>query len=155
MEEIRFYRASGEYGFLSNLFPRPIVFEGIKFSSSEAAYQYGKAKDKKVAEWIVSAPKQHLIAMAGHGLLSWDIVPEWSQKKNKRMWLVLKEKFAQHEDLKEKLLSTGRKKLIEDSPTDSYWGCGKNGKGKNMLGELLMLLREEIIFWADVKDKGK
>lgn len=144
--EIRFYRASGEYGFLSNLFPRPILFEGVKFSSAEAAYQYGKAKDKKVAEWIVNAPKQHLIAMAGHGLFSWDITPGWSQKKNNRMRKVLEQKFLQHPDLLEKLIATGDKIIIEDSSTDSYWGCGKNGKGKNMLGVMLMEVRKGVSY---------
>lgn len=34
--------------------------------------------------------------------------------------------------------------LIENSKMDSFWGIGKNQKGKNMLGKLLMKVREEI-----------
>ena len=57
---------------------------------------------------------------------------------------VLIEKFTQHSDLKEKLLSTKDSILIEESNIDPYWGCGKNGKRKNMLGILLMEVREEL-----------
>lgn len=143
-DEIRFYRASGEYGFLSNLFLREIQFEGRKFKCSEEAYQYGKPKDKAVAEWLVSAPKPHLCALAAHNLFLWDIVPDWKEIKVGRMHLVLRAKFSQHEDLKEKLLATGSTVIIEDSKTDKFWGIGKKENGKNMLGNLLMMVRGEL-----------
>ena len=73
--KILFYRATGKYGFLSNLYKCPIEFEGLYFSSSEAAYQYGKVKDPRVGDWIISEPKQHLIAAAGHSLFVFDIIP--------------------------------------------------------------------------------
>lgn len=143
-EEIKFYRASGEYGYLSNLYPAEIKFEGKLFSSSEAAYQYGKPRNKEIADWIIAAPKQHLIALTAHALLSFDIVQGWSKNKIDRMRQCLRAKFSQHPHLKQKLLDTGNAKIIEDSKTDSFWGCGKNGKGKNMLGVLLMEIRESI-----------
>ena len=143
-DEIKFYRASGKYGWMSNLFPAKIYFEKKVFSSSEAAYQYGKPKNKKIAEWIISAPKQHLIALAGHMLLGFDIIPEWSKIKIDRMRKCLFAKFTQHSDLKQKLINTKNAKIIENSKTDAFWGIGKNGKGKNMLGNLLMELRKEL-----------
>ncbi len=141
---IKFYRSSGEYGFMSNLFKREIEFEGRRFRCSEDAYQFGKPKDREVAEWIISAPKPHLCASAAHGLLGFDIRPDWNDIKVDRMKAVLRAKFMQHDDLKEKLLATRDNILIEESSTDSFWGIGKNGKGKNMLGELLMMLRTEL-----------
>jgi len=139
--EIRFYRSSGEHGFLSNLFKAPIEFEGRKFRSSEEAYQFGKPKDIAVAEWLVSAPKQHLCAEAAHSLLAFDIREDWNSIKVDRMRLILEAKFAQNPGLKERLLKTGDAALIEDSKTDAFWGIGKKGNGKNMLGTLLMELR--------------
>ena len=59
------------------------------------------------------------------------------------MYKVLKVKFSDPE-LREKLLGTKNAILIEDSKTDSFWAIGKSGKGKNMLGKLLMKVREEI-----------
>lgn len=143
-KEIRFYRSSGEYGFLSNLYRCMVWFEGRNFSHSEAAYQYGKARDPRVATWIAAAPKPHLCAAIGHSLLAFDISPSWQRTKVERMRQVLNAKFKQHPDLAEKLLSTGDAILIEASPTDAFWGIGKKGDGKNMLGVLLMELRKEL-----------
>jgi len=144
MNEIKFYRASGEYGFLSNLFPCKIDCYNKTFRSSEELYQYGKPKNKEIAEWIISAPKQHLVAMAAHGLFGFDIVENWNEIKVDRMKECLKIKFLQHPELEEKLLATGNLILIEDSKTDALWGIGKKSNGKNMLGVLLMELREEL-----------
>ncbi|HAY22248.1 MAG TPA: DUF1768 domain-containing protein [Desulfobacterales bacterium] len=144
MDEIRFYRATGQYGFLSNLYPAEIVFEGRKFRSSEDAYQYGKPKSPEVAEWLVLAPKPHLCAAAAHALFVFDIRPEWNSIKIERMRAVLLAKFTQHESLRLKLLETGDAQLIEASNTDAFWGIGKKGNGKNMLGVLLMDIRREF-----------
>jgi N-glycosidase YbiA len=54
-------------------------------------------------------------------------------------------KFTQNEDLKQILLDTKPALLIENSPKDSYWGCGKDGKGQNKLGISLMKVRDEIL----------
>ena len=121
-----------------------MVFEGRYFDCSEKAYQYGKPKDKNVADWLTDAPKPHLCALAAHALFAFDIVENWNNIKVDRMREVLKEKFRQHTDLKEKLLATGDAILIEESKSDAFWGTGKKGNGKNMLGKLLIAVREEI-----------
>ena len=56
----------------------------------------------------------------------------------------LAHKFYAYSELRKLLLSTGDREIIEDSPLDSYWGCGKDGKGGNMLGKLLTRVRTEI-----------
>jgi len=52
--------------------------------------------------------------------------------------------FTQHEELHDLLLSTGDAKLNENRDSDSYWGDGGVGKGKNMLGQILMQVREKL-----------
>jgi ribA/ribD-fused uncharacterized protein len=147
-EEIKFYRASEKpYGVFSNLFRRPITLEDRVFPTAEHAYQFGKARKKEVREWILSAPSPALVAMAGHGLYTWDIVPAWSRIKFERMRNVLHAKFSQHKDLRALLLSTGDARLVEagrvDNAVNRTWG-EINGKGKNILGVLLMELRAEL-----------
>src|ERR1700722_17242767 len=146
--EIRFYRASEKpYGAFSNLFRRPITFEDRVFPTAEHAYQAGKARKEEVKEWILSAPSPALVAMAGHGLYTWDIVTAWSRIKFERMRKVLRAKYTQHADLRELLLSTGEARKVEVSRVNSVvnrtWG-EVNGKGRNMLGVLLMELRTEL-----------
>jgi ribA/ribD-fused uncharacterized protein len=146
--EVRFYRSNEKpYGAFSNLFRRTIVFEGREFPTAEHAYQAGKARKEKVREWVLSAPTPSLVAMAAHGLYTWDIVPNWSEIKFDRMRQVLLAKFSQHNDLKALLLSTGDARLIEagrvDNAVNRTWG-EINGKGLNMLGVLLMEVRREL-----------
>lgn len=157
--DIRFYRANEKpYGAFSNLFRRPIEFEGRVYPTAEHAYQAGKARKDNVREWILNAPTPSLVAMAAHGLYTWDIVPEWSRNKFDRMRLVLRAKFTQHEDLKNLLLSTGSARLVEagrtDNPVNRIWG-EVNGKGQNMLGVLLMEVRDEIKYREKSALKGK
>lgn len=152
--EIRFYRSNEKpYGAFSNLHRRPIVFEGREYPTSEHAYQAGKARKEEVKKWILSAPSPSLVAMAAHGLYTWDITPGWSKNKFDRMRKVLRAKFTQHQALKELLLSTGEVRLVESTKIDNavnrLWG-EVNGKGKNMLGVLLMELREELRFQEGV-----
>ncbi len=141
---IMFYRSSGDCGYLSNLYKRDVMFENRTFRSSEDAYQFGKPLDCMTAEWLISAPKPHLCAMAAHGLMAFDIRPDWQGIKVDRMRDVLRAKFNQHEDLKQKLLETGDAILVEDSKTDRFWGVGKKMNGKNMLGVLLMEIRDKL-----------
>ena len=55
--------------------------------------------------------------------------PDWFEVNVEVMDVVLQAKFTQHEDLREKLLKTGNRELIEDSPVrcsvlsrrDSWW----------------------------------
>lgn len=147
-EEIRFYRASEKpFGAFSNLYRREIEFEGETFATSEHAYQAGKARKPEVKAWLMAAPSPSLLAMAAHGLYYWDVSPGWSQTKFDRMRGVLYAKFTQHEDLRALLLSTGTARLIETATVDNevnrLWG-EVNGQGRNMLGLLLMELRERL-----------
>lgn len=148
VREIRFYRASEKpYGAFSNLFRRTIEFEGESYPTSEHAYQAGKARKPEVKQWLMAAPSPALLAMAAHGLYYWDVSPGWSQKKFDRMRSVLHAKFTQHADLRELLLSTGSLRLVETATVDNevnrLWG-EVNGVGRNMLGELLMELRDQL-----------
>lgn len=146
--EIRFYRASERpYGAFSNLYRRPVELDGVVYPTSEHAYQAGKARKPAVREWLMSAPSPALLAMAAHGLYYWDIAPGWSTTKFDRMRRVLMAKFTQHDDLKELLLGTGNARLVESATVDNevnrLWG-EVNGEGRNMLGTLLMEVRQEL-----------
>jgi ribA/ribD-fused uncharacterized protein len=147
-KEIRFYRANEKpYGAFSNLYRRSVSFENRDYPTAEHAYQAGKPSKEAVREWILSAPSPALVAMAAHGLYTWDIVPNWSQIKFERMRQVIRAKFTQHADLGELLLSTGDLRLIEAGKTNNavnrLWG-EVNGKGLNMLGVMLMEIRSEL-----------
>ncbi len=59
----------------------------------------------------------------------------------------MRAKFTQHHDLAELLLSTGSARLVEtgrvNNAVNRLWG-EVDGKGQNMLGIMLMELRDEL-----------
>jgi len=149
MDEVRFYRASEKpYGAFSNLFRRAVEFEGETYPTSEHAYQAGKARKPAVRAWLMAAPSPSLLAMAAHGLYQWDIAPDWSRTKFDRMRRVLWAKFTQHPDLAELLVATGEARLVEaatvDNPVNRLWGEVEGKGGRNMLGIMLMEVREKL-----------
>lgn len=76
----------------------------------------------------------------------------WNQHKLDIMVKGLLLKFGQNESLKQQLLATGDKILVEGSPHDKIWGVGlhysdelilseKTWRGQNLLGKALMEVR--------------
>lgn len=55
-------------------------------------------------------------------------------------------KFQTHRDIRDILLSTGNAEIVENSPIDFYWGCGADGSGKNMLGKILVEVRDVLLY---------
>jgi N-glycosidase YbiA len=53
-------------------------------------------------------------------------------------------KFTQHPQLQQLLLSTGDTMIVEHTGNDDYWGDGGDGRGKNMLGRILMDIRTQL-----------
>lgn len=148
MNEICFYRANEKpYGVFSNLYKRVLTLDEVEYPTAEHAYQAGKARKDSVRKWLMDAPSPSLLAMAAHGLYVWDVAPDWSKTKFDRMRRVLMAKYTQQEDLKQLLLSTGEARLVEvatvDNAVNRLWG-EVNGVGKNMLGVLLMEVRQQL-----------
>lgn len=69
---------------------------------------------------------------------------DWEDVKDDVMRKVLRAKFTQRDHLRARLLSTGDRDIVERTTYDYYWGSGTKGTGKNMLGVLLVELREEL-----------
>ena len=69
---------------------------------------------------------------------------DWEAVKYGIMLNGLRMKFRQNGEMRDLLLSTRDATLIHEDPKDPYWGIGSNGMGRNMLGELLERVREEI-----------
>jgi ribA/ribD-fused uncharacterized protein len=139
--EINFYsRKEGNYGWLSNFWQAAQVVDGAEYPTNEHFYQSQKANNPALAEWIRSAPTPFAAMKAGRSLRPTELVQDWNSIRVDVMAIGLRAKFTQNPDLKFKLLATGYATLHEDSPSDMYWGK----RGEDMLGRLLMQIREEL-----------
>lgn len=144
MSEIRFYHETDEYGYLSNYWVETINIEGKSWKSTEHYYQAQKTLDQAYAEKIRNADTCDQAKILGNDPQC-ICRPDWDVKKIEAMRVAIKAKFDQHEDLRALLIETGDSTLIEDSREDYYWGIGEAGTGKNMLGILLMELRDSYL----------
>ncbi|MDR2655685.1 MAG: NADAR family protein [Oscillospiraceae bacterium] len=139
-------RFRGNYEFLSNFYPCTISVDNLIFLSSEAAFQAFKcalAGEREQFQYLdaVKAKKK------GRQVL---LKPDWEFVRLDVMSKIVRLKFEQNPQLREKLLATGSAELIEgNSWHDNFWGdcdCPKCQKitGQNHLGKILMKLRDSI-----------
>lgn len=143
---IYFYSAREKpYGCFSNFSAHGFKFDDYYWYTSEHYFQAQKFIDSD-PEWFakirsIKSPKE--IAKMGrsrqHPLRS-----DWEEIKDEVMYRAVKAKFCQHQDIQQLLLDTGDVLIVENSPIDYYWGCGKDGSGKNKLGEILVKVRTEL-----------
>jgi ribA/ribD-fused uncharacterized protein len=77
----------------------------------------------------------------------------WNDKKYEIVLRGTELKFGQNDRLRELLLKTGSRELVEASPYDRVWGVGFAAKvagahrenwGENLLGRCLMEVRERL-----------
>lgn len=108
-------------------------------TSSNRLYKYGGRPEG--IEWITPETLLNDVVAKYVGIVTPD--PKFKLRRDDVMRKVLRVKFEQHPDLAKKLIETGDAILLESTIRDSYWG-GYSGRGKNMIGEMLMELRREL-----------
>lgn len=140
---INFYSLNKPYGYFSNFARYPIELKGKVWPTSEHYFQGQKFPGTLDEEELRGAVTPMIAAQMGRERIR-PLRHDWDAVKDNIMREALYAKFTQHSDLKEKLLETKDATLVEHTGNDSYWGDGGDGTGKNMLGILLMEIREVI-----------
>ena len=139
---VKFYNKNEDYYEFTNFYMRPVCIDKYSWPSTEHYFQAQKFIGTPYMEEFISlgSPREAFEMSRRPDLSKWKR-PDWEDVKLSIMYKALLKKFGQHEDLKKLLAGTGYRQLIENSPYDSYWGCGRDGKGANYLGRLLMKVR--------------
>lgn len=145
------------YGCFSNWYPCHFVLEGITYSSSEQYMMAKKAllcNDLDAYEQIMHADSPAECKRLGRKVKNFDS-DKWNEARCGIVYHAVKAKFSQNEDLKKILLQTHDQILAEAAPRDQIWGIGMdasengadkpdNWKGQNLLGQILMHVRNEL-----------
>ena len=112
--EIDYFRE--EYDFLSNFYPTKVLFDGIIYYNSEAAYQAQKCLQQTDKEQfaLLSADEAKRLGKKV------EMRPDWDDVKFKIMEQVVYEKFTQNPTLAQDLLNTGDRILKEGNLVLEY-----------------------------------
>ena len=134
------YGFEGNYSWLSNFYGLGRGPSGPL--TAEHLFQAAKTQDMNERNYVLSAPTPKEAKARGKGVT---LRPDWSMYRIEAMEHVLRYKFEDPE-LRGKLVGTGDTELVEANWwNDTYWGVNhQTGQGHNMLGKLLMKLRDEF-----------
>jgi N-glycosidase YbiA len=141
---IYFYSTTEEpYGCFSNFSRHGIELDGKFWKTSEHYFQAQKFVGTPHAEEVRRATTPKEAARLGRDRKR-PLRPDWEGVKDGVMRRAVLKKFESHPALRELLLGTGEEELVENTTGDYYWGCGKDGSGRNMLGKILMEIRAQL-----------
>ena len=130
----------GKYYFLSNFYETPVTFDGITYRNNEAAFQAQKVLSKEEQTEFSNLNASEAKKLGRKVLLRKD----WEDVKVLLMQGIVDAKFDQHPELAALLMDTGDEYLEEENTWgDKIWGT-VDGKGQNLLGQILMKTRERL-----------
>jgi N-glycosidase YbiA len=140
---ILFYRTGDEFGCFSNFSKHPVTAGGSFYPTSEHFFQSCKYydKDEDYAEVIRKAPSASEAARLGRDK-SHPIREDWDKIRDDVMSGVLWVKAWQNPEVRQALVKSGNRHIVEHTAKDGYWGDAGDGSGKNMLGKLWMEVRD-------------
>lgn len=145
MEMITSFRE--QYRFLSNFYQCPLTVDGLTYPNAEAAFQAHKCADPadRVKYTLIKNP----VVAKRMGQKEKIDIADWNARAYDVMLKIVRIKF-QKPELAQKLLDTGDAHIEEGNKWhDNVWGhctCDKCQlkPGKNQLGRILMLVRDEL-----------
>lgn len=74
----------------------------------------------------------------------WQRRKDWKQRRQVLMTRAMYTKCKAYSEVGLALLNTGDKTLVENSMYDYFWGCGRDRRGENHFGKVLMNIRQKL-----------
>jgi len=149
-ECISFRKTDERFGGLSNMAPGfPLEVNGVRIRTAEALYQACRFPHLPKVQRLIIDEGSPMTAKMKSKPYRKDSRPDWDAVRVRVMRWCLRVKLAQNwEKFGNLLLATGDRAIVEDSRKDDFWGAkpADDGMliGENVLGRLLMELREQL-----------
>lgn len=150
-ESVVFLKTNEPFGGLSNMAGGyPIHVNGLRILTSEALYQVCRFPHLPDVQKMIIGQISPMTAKMRSKPYRKDSRPDWDQVRVRIMRWSLRMKLANNwNTFSALLLRTGERPIVEESRKDDFWGAkvvddGETLVGMNVLGRLLMELREQV-----------
>jgi len=150
-ESVVFLKTDEPFGGLSNMAGGyPIHVNGVRILTSEALYQVCRFPHLPDVQKLIIGQVSPMTAKMRSKPYRKDSRPDWDQVRVRIMRWSLRMKLANNwNTFSALLLKTGDRPIVEESRKDAFWGAkvvddGDTLVGMNVLGRLLMELREQV-----------
>ncbi|RAY12342.1 DUF1768 domain-containing protein [Actinomadura craniellae] len=144
-------------GCLSQWYPAPFTADGVRYPTAEHYMMAGKARlfgDEAGVGRVLASPDPDAAKGAGRKVRGFD-EETWARHRYEIVVAANRAKFGTNPRLRDFLLATAGKVLVEASPYDTVWGIGLSAdqpearrpsawRGLNLLGFALMDVRDEL-----------
>jgi ribA/ribD-fused uncharacterized protein len=152
------HRDRDRFGFLSPSYHAPFFLDDELWSTIQHYYQAQKSSDPFYQQAVREAVTPDLAKRLGASAYapfhasedSWfrrqgqSARPDWDRIRLNVMRRAQMAKYTQYHELAVYLLATASAELVKDSSTNSYWGIGRDGRGSNWAGRVLMEVRARL-----------
>lgn len=118
--------------------------EGVSWPSVEHYYQAMKFDDLDYREQIRAAKHPKTARKLGRKRRR-GLREDWSKVREVVMTRGVYIKCRTHPEVAQLLLDTGEQTLVESSQYDYFWGCGRDRRGENKYGKVLMNVRLKLL----------
>ncbi len=123
--------------------------EGYEWSTVEHYFQAMKFENPDYQAKIRAADSPRLARKLGRTRFK-RVRADWKKIRIVVMTRAVYTKCLAHSDVADTLIETGSKQLVENTQYDYFWGCGRDRRGKNQYGRVLMNVREKLLENMDV-----
>ncbi len=113
------------------------------------AMQYEKTSEQERVRNLATAAEAHKEAK---GRWFKKKRADWESLRSVYLTRAIYTQCKTHAEVSERLLTTGKQRLVENDQYDYYWGCGRDRRGTNMYGQVLMSVRDKLRDELKVKD---
>ena len=117
--------------------------EDREWPSVEHYFQAMKFESEQEQEKIRQAPHPKKARKMGRSRFR-KLRKDWRKVKVTYMTRAVYTKCKTYPEIADKLLATGDSRLVESSQYDYFWGCGRDRRGENHYGKVLMKVRDKL-----------
>ncbi|MCG8614523.1 MAG: NADAR family protein [Pseudomonadales bacterium] len=128
---------------LGTFAPYPIQLEGKEWPTVEHYFQGMKFEDDLRQEQIRTAETPKQARKSGRKRHK-SFRKNWHQMRQVIMTRAVYTRCKMYPEIAKALLETGNRKIVENSTYDYFWGCGRDRRGENTYGVVLMNVRQKL-----------